>query len=299
MGRAWPLERTLFALAGSMTLLAVTLSFLVSPWFLLLAAFVGVNQWLYVGTGALPRLDRARARRCRATVSAMSTVTAAQPAARTAERPAKVGPLGRLGGWTADHVRVVAVAWALVAVGARRLRAEGRDRALRRRLAGERLRVGSGADPRSRSNFAGLSSSALMVVVHSSTDQADEPRIPPDGLARRAHPSRRLARRLRTGCRGRRRASPQTATRQSSRPERKANPTEMVAAADELKDELRAAGTGDVAVSLTGASGMWSDFNSANRSAMMRSELYLLAGDPRDPRARLRLARRRWAAAAA
>ena len=54
MGRAWPLERTLFALAGSMTLLAVTLSFLVSPWFVLLAGFVGVNQWLYVGTGACP-----------------------------------------------------------------------------------------------------------------------------------------------------------------------------------------------------------------------------------------------------
>jgi hypothetical protein len=43
---AWPLERVLFALAGSMTLLAVTLAMLVSPWFVLLAAFVGVNQWL-------------------------------------------------------------------------------------------------------------------------------------------------------------------------------------------------------------------------------------------------------------
>ena len=28
-----------------------------------------------------------------------------------------VGPLGRLGRWTADHVRLVAVAWAIVAVG--------------------------------------------------------------------------------------------------------------------------------------------------------------------------------------
>ena len=54
MARAWPLERILFALAGSMTLLAVTLSFLVNPWFVLLAAFVGVNQWLYVATGACP-----------------------------------------------------------------------------------------------------------------------------------------------------------------------------------------------------------------------------------------------------
>ena len=50
----WPLERVLFALAGTMTLLSVTLAVLVSAWFLLLTAFVGVNQWLYVGVGACP-----------------------------------------------------------------------------------------------------------------------------------------------------------------------------------------------------------------------------------------------------
>jgi hypothetical protein len=51
---AWPLERVLFALAGSMTLLSLLLSALVSPWFLLLTAFVGVNQWLYVTVRACP-----------------------------------------------------------------------------------------------------------------------------------------------------------------------------------------------------------------------------------------------------
>ena len=50
----WPLERVLFALAGSVTLLSVLLVLLVSPWFALLAAFVGVNQWLYVTAGACP-----------------------------------------------------------------------------------------------------------------------------------------------------------------------------------------------------------------------------------------------------
>jgi hypothetical protein len=50
----WPLERVLFALAGSMTLLSAALAALVSPWFLLLTAFVGVNQWLYVVLGACP-----------------------------------------------------------------------------------------------------------------------------------------------------------------------------------------------------------------------------------------------------
>lgn len=50
----WPLERVLFALAGSMTLLGALLSALVTPWFLLLVAFVGVNQWLYVTFGDCP-----------------------------------------------------------------------------------------------------------------------------------------------------------------------------------------------------------------------------------------------------
>jgi hypothetical protein len=52
--RRWPLERVLFALAGTVTLTSVALSLLVSPWFLALAAFAGVNQWLYVLVGACP-----------------------------------------------------------------------------------------------------------------------------------------------------------------------------------------------------------------------------------------------------
>ena len=50
----WPVERVLFALAGTMTLLSAALAALVSPWFLLLTAFVGINQWLYVLLGACP-----------------------------------------------------------------------------------------------------------------------------------------------------------------------------------------------------------------------------------------------------
>lgn len=50
----WPLERVLFAMAGTVTLVSVALVLLVSPWFLLLAAFAGVNQWLYVVVGACP-----------------------------------------------------------------------------------------------------------------------------------------------------------------------------------------------------------------------------------------------------
>jgi hypothetical protein len=50
----WPLERVLFALAGTVTLLSALLAATVTTWFLLLTAFVGINQWLYVILGACP-----------------------------------------------------------------------------------------------------------------------------------------------------------------------------------------------------------------------------------------------------
>lgn len=50
----WPLERILFALAGTMTLLSAALSAFVSPWFLVLTAFVGLNQWMYVTLRGCP-----------------------------------------------------------------------------------------------------------------------------------------------------------------------------------------------------------------------------------------------------
>lgn len=50
----WPLERVLFALAGSVTLVSAVLAVAVSDWFLLLTAFVGINQWLYVLVGGCP-----------------------------------------------------------------------------------------------------------------------------------------------------------------------------------------------------------------------------------------------------
>lgn len=52
--RTWPLERVLFALAGTMTLLSALLAATVSPWFLLFTAFIGVNQWAFVLFGACP-----------------------------------------------------------------------------------------------------------------------------------------------------------------------------------------------------------------------------------------------------
>ncbi len=50
----WPLERVLFAMAGTVVLIASALTLVFSPWFVLLAAFVGVNQWAYVALGDCP-----------------------------------------------------------------------------------------------------------------------------------------------------------------------------------------------------------------------------------------------------
>jgi len=50
----WPLERVLFLMAGTMTGLSVLLSAFVSPWFLLLTAFVAVNQLAFVAAGNCP-----------------------------------------------------------------------------------------------------------------------------------------------------------------------------------------------------------------------------------------------------
>lgn len=51
---AWPLERILFAMAGTMTGLSALLSAFVSPWFLLLTGFVAVNQLAFVAFGNCP-----------------------------------------------------------------------------------------------------------------------------------------------------------------------------------------------------------------------------------------------------
>jgi hypothetical protein len=48
------LSRVLFALAGTITLLAIVLGVTVTPWFLLLGVFVAANQWVFALVGACP-----------------------------------------------------------------------------------------------------------------------------------------------------------------------------------------------------------------------------------------------------
>ena len=50
----WPLERVLFVMAGTVTIVSVILAALVSPWFLILTAFVGASQLMDATVGDCP-----------------------------------------------------------------------------------------------------------------------------------------------------------------------------------------------------------------------------------------------------
>jgi putative drug exporter of the RND superfamily len=186
-------------------------------------------------------------------------------------RPPSCGPVGRLGRWTATHVKAVALAWVVVAVGLGVL-APRVETALSgagwEATGSESLKVRTTVDR----EFGGMSSSALMVVVHSAGKTATDP-----AFRSVVAEAQRLLRR-----------DPRVTQVEAPRPGRSisrdghtavvqagagAGPNEMVRAADDLKAELHRLQGDGVQVSLTGASGMWSDFNEANRSAMMTSEV--------------------------
>jgi RND superfamily putative drug exporter len=184
---------------------------------------------------------------------------------------AAVGPIGRLGHWAATHFRTVAIAWALLAVGLGLLAPK-----VEHALSGAGWEASGSASVQAReqidASFAGLSSSALMVVVHSQELTHTDPQF----RAALADAERRLADSdavtevvpPREGVSVS--ADGHTAVIQAGAD---ASSNEMVRAADELKAELGALGGESIDVNLTGASGMWSDFNEANKEAMLRSEL--------------------------
>jgi RND superfamily putative drug exporter len=172
-----------------------------------------------------------------------------------------VGPIGRLGGWMAGHVRHVAIAWIVIAVGLG-VFAPWAEHA----LSGAGWEASGSESVAARDEteraFGGQSSYALMAVVHGTGDlqptvaeatrvlEAD-PRVTTVAPPQVSEDGRTIVLSAGAG----------------------ANPTEMVRAADDLKGELAALGTATATVSLTGAPGMWSDFNQANKDAMMKSEL--------------------------
>src|SRR4051794_30510236 len=182
-----------------------------------------------------------------------------------------VGPIGRLGRWTATHFRFVAAAWVVGAVGLGVLAPR-----VETALSGAGWEATGSQSVQARhlidTNFEGTGPYGLTVVIHARQRTVADPAF--------ARVLRRVEDRLRR--------DPAVATVVAPRaglsisPDRHAvivqagaarDANDMVRAADELKGPLARLGSGAVQVDLTGAPGMWSDFNQANRSAMMKSEL--------------------------
>jgi putative drug exporter of the RND superfamily len=177
---------------------------------------------------------------------------------------------GRLGAWAADHRRLVVILWAafVLCLGAL---APFADKALSG--AGWEAPGSESGDARRaiESHFPGQGSYALSVVVAGRGAGIDdrsmraalagvEQVLRSDRAVRGVLPPRqgvtvsrdgRIA--IVTGLAG-------------------AAPSEMVEAAGRLKDRLAQLSSSEVAVRLTGPAAMWSDFNHANKAAMMRSE---------------------------
>jgi RND superfamily putative drug exporter len=183
----------------------------------------------------------------------------------------QIGPIGRLGHWTATHFRAVAVAWLLIAVtfGVFAPKVE-------HALSGAGWEATGSESVQARDlidrNFHGLGSYGLMVVLHSSDKTVTNPAfkqavadvqrtLEADDAVTRVVPPKPGMSISRDG---------HTAVVQAGAA---ADPNDMVRAAEDLKTSLDVIGAGGVEVSLTGAPGMWSDFNEANKTAMMTSEL--------------------------
>jgi RND superfamily putative drug exporter len=200
----------------------------------------------------------------------VAEVSAAIPA--PVEHPEAVGPIGRLGRWAADHVRVVSIAWAVIAVALAVFAPK-----VETSLSGAGWQANGSQSVQARTliqrNFNGLSSSAPMVVVHSPTLTTKSPAF--RAAVASAETILRADPRISTVVAPQRGASiSQDGHTALIVAGAKQDPTAMVAAADSLKRKLADLDSPDLSVSLTGASGMWSDFNAANRTAMMKSELY-------------------------
>jgi RND superfamily putative drug exporter len=204
----------------------------------------------------------------------MSTTTAPR-VAKTAKPPIEhsthVGPIGRLGRYTATHFRTVLAGWLVVAVvlGFFAPRVETA-------LSGAGWEASGSQSVQARKllerDFAGLGSYGLMTVVYSPTQTVSAPAF--RSAIARVEQSLRADAAVRTVVAP---APGLSISRDSHTAIVQAgaarNPNEMVAAADSLKGTLHRISTAAVQVNLTGAAGMWSDFNAANRSAMLKSEV--------------------------
>jgi RND superfamily putative drug exporter len=185
-----------------------------------------------------------------------------QTAVAPPERAVTLPPtrLARLGGWAADHRRAIVIVWAVVVLGLGAL-APVADRALSG--AGWEALGSESVDARHaiEARFPGRGSYALTAVVAGDDLRAALPRV---GAVLRGDaavagtlppaisPDGRTA--VVVGLAG-------------------GDPDAMVEAAGRLKSRLSGLSARGLTVRLTGPAALWSDFNEANKAAMMKSEL--------------------------
>jgi RND superfamily putative drug exporter len=189
----------------------------------------------------------------------------------TRQTHATYGPIGRLGRFAATHFRTVAAAWVIVALGLGVFapRAE-------KALSGAGWETTGSESVQARQlidrNFKGLGSYGQVVVVSAPDQTVSDPAF--QQVLRGVEVTLKRDPALTTVVppRAGETISPDrhTAVIQAGAAR---NSNEMVRAADELKGRLAKLRSNGVRVNLTGAAGMWSDFNQANKSAMLKSEL--------------------------
>jgi putative drug exporter of the RND superfamily len=182
-----------------------------------------------------------------------------------------VGPIGRLGRYTATHFRVVVGAWVVLAVALAFLAPR-----VETALSGAGWEATGSQSVKARDlierNFGGLGSYGLMTVVHSPSRTAGDPAF------------QRVVANVERTLRADRAVSTVVAPAPGVSISRDGHTAivqagaargsnAMVAAADRLEGRLAALSSADVRVNLTGAAGLWADFNAANRSAMLKSEV--------------------------
>ena len=182
-----------------------------------------------------------------------------------------LGPIGRLGRLAATHRGTVFITWAVIAVGLGMLAPR-----VETALSGAGWQANGSESVKVReqldAGFGGAGAYALQVTVHSqelTVADSDFRRsvgrvehvLAADSAVGRVVAPRPGASISRDG---------HTAIVAGTAAK---SPNEMVAAATDLKSEVAAAVAPGVDANLTGAPGMWSDFNEANRDAMLKSEL--------------------------
>ncbi len=187
----------------------------------------------------------------------------------TASRPS---PFARLGRWAATHFRKVLIAWVLVLLvfGVFAVRVETA-------LAGAGWQASNSQSVAARAviekDFAGLGATGLQVVI---VDHRGPIASDPRATATVASATQVLRSDPRVST-----VVPPQAGVSISRDGRTAiitagaaaDSNKMVQAADAVQPKLAALATSGVSVTLTGDSALWANFNTANRSAMLRSEM--------------------------